>query len=71
MVIRYSDRARYEPTIVAWYTLIPLASRRVLLGAYSQAPSREVLRRRKGGDDVLGTRQHGDQLQVALQACPI
>ena len=48
-VIRYSDRARYEPTMVAWYALVPLAGRRVLLGAYLRAPSREVLRHRKGG----------------------
>ena len=49
MVIWYSDRAWYEPTLVVWYALVPLAGRRVLLGACSRAPSQEVLRRQKGG----------------------
>ena len=33
MVIWYSDRAWYELTMVVWYALVLLASRRVLLGA--------------------------------------
>ena len=48
-VIRHSDRARYEPTVVAWYALVPLAGGRILLGAHSRVPSREVLRCWKGG----------------------
>ena len=43
MVIQHSDRARNELTVVAWYTLVPLAGGRVLLGACLQAPSQEVL----------------------------
>ena len=42
-VIQHSDRAWYEPTVGAWYMLVLLAGRRVLLGAYLQAPSQEVL----------------------------
>ena len=34
-VIWHSNRAWYEPTVVAWYALVPLASGRILLGARS------------------------------------
>ena len=49
MVIQCSDRAQYELTVVAWYTLVLLAGRRVLLGAHLRAPSQEVLRRQTMG----------------------
>ena len=66
MVIRHSDRARYEPTVVAWYTLVLLASRRVLLGAHSRAPSQEVLQHQKRGWWCL----RGLSAQGSTTGCP-
>ena len=43
MVIWRSDRAWYEPTVVMWYTLVLLTSRRVLLGARKRVLSQGVL----------------------------
>ena len=48
-VIQYSNRAQYEPTVGAWYALVPLAGRSVLLGACSWVPSQEVLLCQKVG----------------------